>query len=339
MTLADSQTRLLSPLAALVNEDLAGIDDEAPAWLWERALFDPLRTLFGRPGKGVRAQLVDTAWRAAGGAAEGPPELLPMLTEILHAGSLVIDDIEDDSAQRRGGPTLHREVGLPIALNAGNLLYFWPQRLLERLELRDTTRLAIHRMLARTLLDCHRGQALDLSVRVFDLARREAGRVVRATTRLKTGSLMAFAAWSGAVAAGAEPAVVEALERFGRDAGIGLQMLDDLSGIINDRRRDKAVEDLRLARPTWIWAWLADAVDEADYAKAVQQLRYVAAGASPTQLRAWLKRNLAGTALARARAHVARAADAAEAIVPEPAAIRGFRAQMKRLEESYVREA
>ena len=35
-----------------------------------------------------------------------------------------------------------------------------------------------------------------------------------------------------------------------------LQMLDDLSGIMSDQRRSKGLEDLRLGRLTWPWAWL-----------------------------------------------------------------------------------
>jgi geranylgeranyl diphosphate synthase, type II len=42
--------------------------------------------------------------------------------ELLHNALLVHDDIEDDSGQRRGAPTLHAMHGVPLALNAGDAL-------------------------------------------------------------------------------------------------------------------------------------------------------------------------------------------------------------------------
>src|SRR5512142_2931568 len=63
-----------------------------------------------------------------------PAELIGIV-EGLHLGSLIIDDIEDESSTRRGGPTLHRQIGVPNALNAGNWLYFWPALLVPRLKL------------------------------------------------------------------------------------------------------------------------------------------------------------------------------------------------------------
>ena len=51
--------------------------------------------------------------------------------ELTHAGSLIIDDIEDGARTRRGGPAAHLEFGVDLAVNAGNLVYFLPTRLLE----------------------------------------------------------------------------------------------------------------------------------------------------------------------------------------------------------------
>ena len=49
---------------------------------------------------------------------------------------------------------------------------------------------------------------------------------------------------------------IEAHE-FAEAMGTGLQMLDDLGSLACPDRRDKGREDLRAARPTWPWAWLA----------------------------------------------------------------------------------
>ncbi len=42
--------------------------------------------------------------------------------ELMHNAVLVHDDIEDESEERRGRPTLHRLHGIPLAINAGDLL-------------------------------------------------------------------------------------------------------------------------------------------------------------------------------------------------------------------------
>jgi geranylgeranyl pyrophosphate synthase len=130
------------------------------------------------------------------------PERLPLLVEILHAGSLIVDDIQDGSAYRRGKPALHVLVGVPLALNAGNWLYFLPHRLLQDLRLDSHVELELRRALDRGVLRCHYGQALDLGVRLGSLSQREVRGVVSLCTRLKTGSLLELAAEVGAIAAG-----------------------------------------------------------------------------------------------------------------------------------------
>ncbi|MFO0131652.1 MAG: polyprenyl synthetase family protein [bacterium] len=48
------------------------------------------------------------------------------LGEIIHNGSLIIDDIEDGSDLRREKPCVHKIYGTDVAVNAGNALYFIP---------------------------------------------------------------------------------------------------------------------------------------------------------------------------------------------------------------------
>lgn len=246
-----------SPLVDLLDDEFRDDLEGLPKHLWERALGAPAREFLQRPGKQFRAHLVEAAWVIAGGSPAAIPQQLPFVVELLHAGSLIVDDIEDASEWRRGGPSLHRIVGVPTALNTGNWLYFWPLEIIDRLPLDDGKRMALLRA-ARTAVErCHRGQALDLSMRVTHLEQSEILGVVSATTRLKTGALMELAASLGAIGAGAAPEAVDALRRFGRRLGVGLQMLDDLGGLTAPHRRHKGLEDLLAARPTWPWAWLA----------------------------------------------------------------------------------
>ena len=241
-------------------------DLSVPQRLLDRALFDPLSRASRRPGKEFRARLSGICWELGGGEGTAPREL-GLIVEALHLGSLIVDDIEDESECRRGLPCLHQleQVGLPLALNAGNWLYFWPGAVLSRAGFEAPVELMLRRAIDRAVLRCHYGQALDLSVRVAELRQREVADVVFATTRLKTGSLMELAAELGATAAGAEPESVAVLAELGAELGVALQMLDDLTGICVERRRDKGREDLVLGRPTWVWAWLAGHCDRLSY--------------------------------------------------------------------------
>ncbi|MGC4087037.1 MAG: polyprenyl synthetase family protein [Polyangiaceae bacterium] len=233
---------------------------------FRRALVEPLSDFLSRPGKAFRARMVGLAWELCARRA-GPPPELPLLVEAIHAGSLIVDDIEDGSAYRRGGRALHLEYGLPKALNAGCWLYFWSADLLAQLELPPATELALHRVIGKAMLACHEGQALDLGSSVLDLPQAEVEGLVVATTRLKTGKLFELAAAVGAIAAGAPSSAVRALAEFGMALGVGLQMLDDLGGLVSTERCHKGHEDLLGARPTWPWAWAARLADAHTFAR------------------------------------------------------------------------
>jgi len=233
---------------------------------WQQALFEPLGEASQRPGKEFRGRFVETAWALAGGRGPTPPELSAAV-EALHLGSLIVDDIEDGSLTRRGRKALHLQFGLPLALNAGNWLYFWPDALLERAGFEPGRLLALKGAVNRAVLRCHYGQALDLSLRVTELRQSDVKDLVYGTTRLKTGSLFELSAELGAIAAGASSELVHVLAELGRDLGVALQMLDDWTGICSESRRHKGHEDLCGARPSWPWAWLAELLDDVSYVR------------------------------------------------------------------------
>lgn len=240
-------------VADLVGDDLA---TRLPTRMWRDALLAPVEEMLSRRGKGFRARLVDFAWKAGGGQGSCPAEL-PLLVEIIHAGSLVIDDIEDQSGSRRGAPTLHKLYGVPVALNAGNWMYFVPFMIVRKLGLKSATELKLVRRISTCMFECHYGQALDISARIGEVPQRDIHSVAHATSKLKTGSLMALAAAAGSVSAGAPPRRVSALAVFGRALGIGLQMLDDLGDLSGHGDPSKRWEDLRFGRVNWPWAWLS----------------------------------------------------------------------------------
>ncbi|MCG8416844.1 MAG: polyprenyl synthetase family protein [Proteobacteria bacterium] len=243
--------------------------------LCEQALLAPVREFLGRPSKGFRGRLVRHAWALAGGEPGQLPAELPLAVEVLHAGSLIVDDIQDQSETRRGRPALHHLYGTPLALNTGNWLYFWSLQLMTR-GLPDRVATTVQRRAVSTMLYCHQGQALDLSTRVCDLDRADVAETVAMATGLKTGALMEFAAWLGAVACQAPLEQCEALARAGYQLGVGLQMLDDLGGLVAPSRRQKGLEDVRLARLTWPWAWLAEYTETGTFSRLQKRTRELA---------------------------------------------------------------
>ena len=321
-----------TPLAAALRSTAGGFDPTVPRAVWQRALLGPAEEFLRRPGKEVRARLVLAGWRLGGGGGDAP-EALTQAIEILHAGSLIVDDVEDDSDQRRGAAALHRLCGVPLAINTGNWMYFWALARLGELALPAETHLAIYRAAVDTLMRCHQGQALDLGVRVGDLEQAQVPAVVAATTRLKTGALMSLAAFLGAAGAGASTANSAAIARFGEAVGVGLQMLDDLGSIACRARLDKGREDLRDGRPTWPWAWLAESADQLAFARLQQRVRGVPVDVDG--LAEALGHAVEADGRARIRGHLDAALADLGAAIGDGAAVHAIAAELRRLEESY----
>ena len=328
------------PTLAALNRALAAggaseLDGEVPAAVWRRALAGPAAEFLARPGKGLRASIVRAGWDLGGGASGAMPEQIALVIELLHAGSLIVDDVEDGSDERRGGPTLHQVVGIPLAINTGSWMYFWALAEIAELGLPPASELAAHRASASALVRCHQGQALDLSTRIWDLGPESIGAVVAATTRLKTGALCTLAAELGAIAAGASPAITAAVRAFAGEMGVGLQMLDDLGSIASDARLAKGREDLAGGRPTWPWAWLAEARPFA-WSRLAATTRTTAAGAGDLDL---ILVELRGAILEigrqRVRSTLRNALGGLVASVGASAITEGIATELSRMEASY----
>lgn len=319
-------------------EDRLGRD--VPTGLWRRALIDPVTELTRRPGKEVRARLCELAWALGGG--HGPvPEPVTLTIEALHAGSLIIDDVEDDARERRGAPALHLLVGVPLAINTGSWLYFWALDRLATLELPAAAQLAMHQAAIRALLACHQGQALDLAVRVDELEHARVGAVTAAITAGKTACLIGLAMRLAALAAGAPPARVAAIARLGEDLGTGLQMLDDLGGL-GRARRDKGLEDLRAARATWPWAWLAEAADDLTWSRLQHRLRLAREHADTDTdtaeleaIASALRHEIEAVGRARVRTTLDQGFARALAALGDGPHLRALEGELRCLEESY----
>ncbi|MCJ1463043.1 hypothetical protein MMC07_001647 [Pseudocyphellaria aurata] len=85
-------------------------------------------------------------------------EIIDRAVTMLHNSSLLIDDIQDGSDQRRGSLSAHRIYGIAQTINAANYVYFKAQDELRKLENWPQAFLAFN----KELLNLHRGQGMEL---------------------------------------------------------------------------------------------------------------------------------------------------------------------------------
>lgn len=200
----------------------------------QRTLLAPVRAITDRGGKAWRSYAALACCDVVMGDSRKFTEWLAM-PELMHVGSLIVDDVQDRSEVRRGGPTAHKLYGESIALNAGTAAYFLGERLLKRSLVTDQVKLKLYDLYFEALRAGHAGQAIDLDgLDAFVPAVLESGdgqsleARVLAVHRLKTALPAACLARMGAVAGGGSAAQVDAVGRYFEAVGLAFQMIDDV---------------------------------------------------------------------------------------------------------------
>ena len=129
----------------------------------QRALADPVWDLLDRGGKRWRP-IVSLLFMDGFGINPTAYVEYACIPEILHNGTIIVDDVEDGAEIRRGEPAIHHVYGIDVALNAGNALYFLPLKIVEHNpgNLDADRRLALYDMLMHELNRTHLGQGMDI---------------------------------------------------------------------------------------------------------------------------------------------------------------------------------
>jgi heptaprenyl diphosphate synthase len=189
---------------------------------------DPLITEAARHlvvagGKRFRPLLV-----ALGGHLGDPraPRLVPAgaAVELTHLATLYHDDVMDEAEVRRGAPSANSRWSNSVAILVGDYLFSRAADLAADLGTEAV------RIQARTFSRLVQGQIAEtVGPRGADPVEHYLSVVAD-----KTASLISTAARFGGKFAGAEPAVVEALARFGETIGVAFQLSDDLLDIASD---------------------------------------------------------------------------------------------------------
>lgn len=168
---------------------------------------------------------------AAGGAFGTPPAglLVPAkAVEVLHAASLIHDDVIDGSARRRDLPAAHVTYGVERAIVLGDHLLLRTFSLLAASEPVEHVPAAIQ-VLAACAQRCCAGEIDELATPL----RCSFDRYLSIAER-KTGSQLEAAVEIGAIFSGADPNSCDALRRFARALGIAFQIADDLLELLGD---------------------------------------------------------------------------------------------------------
>lgn len=203
----------------------------------------PARALLDRGGKRWRPLFMLFCCELSGGGENALP--LTPLVEIPHNGSLIIDDIEDNSSERRGGAAIHLLYGTDLAINSGNYMYFLPAFLIDKSNLGNRERLLVYESFMENLRRLHLGQGMDI------LWHRDHNYIPGVAEylqmcRLKTGSLARMAAQIGVIAGSGSVELIDYLGRAAEDFGAAFQIIDDVknlsSGIPGKQRGDDIIE-------------------------------------------------------------------------------------------------
>ena len=277
----DRLADVVANLAQTWRYDLVGSDDAAGDGtapldiLQDRDLPEMLRVLTVTGGKRIRPSMCYWGWVAAGGrvrdGSAGPSAdqvvQVGAALELLHIFALIHDDVMDESASRRGQPSVHtlaaqlhlhsaargnaRRFGESIAVLVGDLAHAEADHMITELPP------AMRRLWRLLVIELVQGQSRDITGTAA--GRRDLAHA-RQVARMKSGAYTVLRPLQlGAAAAGADDTVVRAVTRYGQQVGEAFALRDDLLGVWgNPERTGKpAGDDLLSGKPTVILS-LAD---------------------------------------------------------------------------------
>lgn len=235
----------LAELADLAGSDLARVEAGMPRVSADASTIEHgAEHLLEQGGKRLRPLCVALASRIGTGFDERACQLA-IAVELVHAATLLHDDVVDLGETRRGAPASRMIFGNAASIFAGDWLLVdalrrvrkaGPDDLLGRLL--DT----IERMIIAESLQLDRRGKLDTTVgQWLDIVEG------------KTAALFGWALYAGGRAGGLDPEHCETLEVFGSHLGVAFQAIDDLLDLTGDPdKTGKALfTDLREGKLTY----------------------------------------------------------------------------------------
>lgn len=174
--------------------------------------------LFAVGGKRIRASLVILSAGLTGEITEKTLELAAA-AEIVHAATLIHDDIIDQSILRRGNIAVPAKWGYKVSVLAGDFMYT------VSLDIAVASgNPKIFPVIVSATRDMVKGELYQLQYSDIHLINRNHYLKI---IELKTAKFMAACAELGALASGADENITRALYDFGLNLGFGFQIIDD----------------------------------------------------------------------------------------------------------------
>lgn len=248
--LADLGARL-ADLGELVRWDMKDIGGDLDALeLGPSHVHQSVRVLLERGGKRLRPMCVALGARMGEGFSDRAREL-GVAVEMVHAATLLHDDVVDLGDQRRGAPAARTIYGNAASIFAGDWLLIEALRRVRKARVGETL---------DRLLDI-----IDEMIMAESIQLENRGRVDTSVTDYfrvvegKTAALFRWAMFAGAQAGGLSDDEADALEQFGSHLGIAFQLVDDVldydgdpeatgKSLFTDLREGKMTYPLLLAR-------------------------------------------------------------------------------------------
>lgn len=146
---------------------------------------------------------------------------LAAAAELLHNATLMHDDVADQSAERRGRPTLYSMLGPTAAVLVGD---FWLSKAVELVYRCGRNSEAIS-LFTKTMTDLSEGEMLQMEkAGTADTDEEDYIRIIYG----KTASLFVASAVTAAYSVGASEDLCEAVREYSRCLGLAFQIKDDI---------------------------------------------------------------------------------------------------------------
>ena len=221
------KTQALKSTFELINSQLYSVEERIRQ---QARAFDPavegyVAYAIESHGKRLRPALALLAGGATGKICPSHFDLA-VIVELIHAATLVHDDILDGADKRRGQPTVNAKWGNAISVLLGDCLFAHALKLSTSFPNGE-----ISRRIAHAASDVCSGEIIQTQRR-FDLKLSvpDYYKIIE----MKTGALFAAACELGAFINEASPDVISALRTFGMRLGTAYQIYDDVVDLAGD---------------------------------------------------------------------------------------------------------
>lgn len=215
------------------NEVNARIDEILSSGFEHSEANEFLKYTFHTGGKRLRPVLLTLACQAVGGEPKDALDAA-VAVELVHAASLIFDDLIDKDRIRRNLPTTHAAFADDKAISSGLFLASKGVQLLS--DYKDSK---IMEMIGWALVELSKGEILDV-VADFTI---DADHYLTIAD-LKTGALFAASAGIGGIIGGGNKEQISALHNYGRSVGVAFQIKDDILDLAephgNPQKRERA---------------------------------------------------------------------------------------------------